>query len=324
MIIAGDLFDHPRISNARLHQVIGALARAEVPILLLPGNHDPTGPCSLWERREWKQAPARLIRLTDREPVRLTSLRTVIHPCPVGNPMLAPTTELAGRLEANDPSWIEIAVAHGPMRIGSLPSTRPTIDLSQPAWAAMDYVALGDWHGLRLELSNGRLLAAYPGTPETLNHGERESGKALIIDLEPGTPARATAIPVATLVWHELALRVDTPQDVNDLAARLGAIEHPQHAVVVAMVRGAPTLLTLSLLDQLERELEGRFASLRIMRDELRLRIELHELLELIPDPDGPVGRAVATLAKQLDQTPTERRAIEQALRLVYELIEQE
>lgn len=334
LIVAGDVFDSPRMPSHRLVELIATLSRLEAPALLLPGNHDPHLPGGIWERPEWERAASNVIRLTTREPLVLDQIGLVVHPCPVlrkGDDgvshlqgRLAPAQRAAAEAEGA-PARVEIVVAHGPLAIGPAIDASDgalPIDLDAPALAAFDYVALGDWHGQRIELRGGVVRAAYPGTPEPCRAGERDGGSALIVDIDgPGAPPRLTTQDVASFRWLTHEARLDIPEDAEDLDRLLMADERPERAVYDVRLTGSPTLAAVALLDRIERKQRQRLASLRLHRDGLRLRLEPHELADLVPELESPVGRAVRSIAERLQQDSTQRRVAEAALRLVHELV---
>ena len=50
VVVAGDVFEHANLPDADLARAAGAISEMGVPVHLLPGNHDHTGPGSVWER----------------------------------------------------------------------------------------------------------------------------------------------------------------------------------------------------------------------------------------------------------------------------------
>ena len=60
LLIAGDVFDHARIPDAVLEFFVAEMARAAVPAVILPGNHDLYDAASLYHRRPFAAAPDNL------------------------------------------------------------------------------------------------------------------------------------------------------------------------------------------------------------------------------------------------------------------------
>ena len=64
LLIAGDVFDHARIPDAVLEFFVAEMARAAVPAVILPGNHDLYDAASLYHRRPFAAAPDNLHLIT--------------------------------------------------------------------------------------------------------------------------------------------------------------------------------------------------------------------------------------------------------------------
>ena len=56
VILAGDTFDHNRQAARVLEEVSEVMAEAGLPIVILPGNHDPLTPDSVYRRSEFSNA----------------------------------------------------------------------------------------------------------------------------------------------------------------------------------------------------------------------------------------------------------------------------
>src|SRR5262245_26461376 len=56
VMIAGDLFDDNHVDAAVARRAFGVLRyNLPMPVYVLPGNHDPLTPDSVWERPPWNQ-----------------------------------------------------------------------------------------------------------------------------------------------------------------------------------------------------------------------------------------------------------------------------
>ena len=64
LLIAGDVFDNARISDAVLEFFVAEIARAAVPTVILPGNHDLYDSASLYLRSPFAHGPANLHIIT--------------------------------------------------------------------------------------------------------------------------------------------------------------------------------------------------------------------------------------------------------------------
>jgi len=166
VILAGDTFEHNRLSAEILDRAGRLLAEADIPVVILPGNHDPAIPDSVFHRG----ALAGLPRL---------SVLGVTHDEAVSFPALA--LEVWGNAHRDygdmDPlaaarprsSFWQIAVAHG--HYEPLPDRSTKL---RPSWligaaeidaTQADYVALGHWNR-HAQVGSGAVEAHYSGSPD--------------------------------------------------------------------------------------------------------------------------------------------------------------
>jgi DNA repair exonuclease SbcCD nuclease subunit len=165
-ILAGDTFEHNRLSPDLLARTARLLDAAGMPVVILPGNHDPAIPDSVFHR----DAIAGLAHV---------HVLGVTHGAAVLFPELA--LEIWGNAHRDygdmDPllqprprrSFWQIAVAHGhyeakPDRATHL---RPSwlIGADEIDATQADYVALGHWNR-HARVGSGAVEAQYSGSPD--------------------------------------------------------------------------------------------------------------------------------------------------------------
>jgi len=165
VILAGDTFENNRLSDGLLDRAATLLADAGMPVVILPGNHDPAIADSVFHRAIAAPANVRVLGVTDDAVVTFPDLALEIW----GNahrdygdsaPLAQP------RPRAN--FW-QIAVAHGHY----VPAADRSTNL-RPGWligddeivaTGADYVALGHWN--RFVRVGGETIAAYySGSPD--------------------------------------------------------------------------------------------------------------------------------------------------------------
>ena len=56
LILAGDTFEHNGVSRKLVSEVIDRLRSMPCPVFVIPGNHDPLQPGSVWEHEGWGTA----------------------------------------------------------------------------------------------------------------------------------------------------------------------------------------------------------------------------------------------------------------------------
>lgn len=267
IVVAGDLFDSPSATKATVSAACAAIGAIQLPVFVIPGNHDHGGPGSLWEqlffRDERDQLAPNLTVLLKPEPVEIGG--AVLFPCP-----------LLRRHESVDPTrWLRsvqeewdrfgdkprIVLAHGSVQgFGLREDDEQTgggaineIDLSRLP-LDFDYIALGDWHGTKQVGTK----AWYAGTPE-LDRFPRatgnEPGHVLIVAARRGEPPQVTPRRVARLGWHQLAFEFSDDAALVRLQDQIEALigSRAQQDLLLLDLRGS---LGLEATTQLEKKLE--------------------------------------------------------------------
>jgi DNA repair exonuclease SbcCD nuclease subunit len=206
-LIAGDLFEDNQVDNTLITIVIDLFrAHPDIPIHILPGNHDPhTGPDSIWQRRPFLDAPANVRILRE---AGVTTLADGV--CLIASPLhqklstTDPSLKLAELASTLPPDTIKIGITHGAPAIESRhqPNDFP-IALNAATRAGLDYLAIGHWHNWLEGLDGGRILM--PGTPEPDRFANDASGNVALVEIPArGQPPRITPLPVATFAWRTL------------------------------------------------------------------------------------------------------------------------
>lgn len=298
VVLAGDTFDSPDLDQELFEQGLELLEGfAPLPVALLPGNHDPLVEGGLWQRQAWRRVGGHLRVLAQAEQEVAVREDLVLYPCPPRQ-----------RLSRRDPTaWIparapgdrrtRIGVAHGALSTLGVASNFP-IDSSRAERAGLDYLALGDWHGLSL---HGR--TAYPGTIEPTGFGEQRPGHVLLVEIEPGSsaPPRLEPFAVGRLEWRQLRATLCHPSDVEAIRRELLAGVEP--GALVARLR-----LCLETASAASPEHELLQAELRALYAELEASaFHLDWQLEELPPrhaelPPGLLSLADAWLLR-LEQT---------------------
>jgi len=320
VLVAGDLFDSPKATKATVSAACAAIGSMKAPVFVIPGNHDHGGPGSVWEQpfflREQEQLAPNMTVLLKAEPVILEG--AVILPAP-----------LQRKHESTDPTaWIRAALtAEG----GSIPTDRPRIvlahgtvqgftataeddddlgasianwiDLSRLPMDAIDYVALGDWHGVKQLDSRAWYAGALE--PDRFPRSEDyETGQALKVTVHRGGEPEVEKLPSGKLRWQELTFTFSEDTGLDLLAGRL------EQSIGA---RGAEHLIKLTLegslgmdaYDKLEQRLESWES--RLLRLKLNNRVtlapsmdEVSALTERAADPlTSAVARQLVNLLQQ-------------------------
>lgn len=253
-VIAGDLFEDNHVDDDLVQAVVALFAKfPRVPIVILPGNHDPfTGPNSVWQRRTFQSAPAHLRIVTEPSVIELGA-EAVLLAAPLTQKLstLDPSlklAELAAALPAATPPRIRVGFTHGALAIEGKhqPNDFP-IALHAASRAGLDYLGLGHWHNWLGDLDEGRILM--PGTPEPDRFGHDASGRVALVEIDgPGLPPRIQPLSVASLAWTSLTFDTLAPEAARaSLDQALAALRsQPERHVVRVTLRGTVSPASLA------------------------------------------------------------------------------
>src|SRR3984957_13503255 len=166
MILAGDTFDCDRLPQTLVGQTAGVLPAAALPVVLLPGNHDPAVADAVYHHGSLAGvANLHVLGVTHDEAVLFPELGLEIWGR--AHRDYSDMIPLESR-RARSTRW-QIAVAHGHYQPQPDRSTR-----LRPGWligddeiaaTGADYVALGHWNRAA-KVGNGAVAAYYSGSPE--------------------------------------------------------------------------------------------------------------------------------------------------------------
>jgi DNA repair exonuclease SbcCD nuclease subunit len=216
VLVAGDVFDGPLVADGVLRKLAARLEQfADIQWHFLPGNHDPATANGVWQRFANIVGGAHVI-VHHEAGVRRISDKVDLLAAPLHNRAIAhdPTAWMAGR--ESDAGVIRIGLAHGAVQgFGSAGEASVLIAPDRAVSARLDYLALGDWHGVR----QAGPKAWYAGTPEPDQFPENEPGYALSVKIAgPGGEPEVGRHRLAHYDWqrHELS---------GDLFAAIDGIE---------------------------------------------------------------------------------------------------
>ena len=193
LLLAGDIFDHNRLPLDLLDRAAHAMAGAALPIVILPGNHDPITPDSVYRRGGLADpANVHVLGITVDERLDLPDLDLESWGTPHADyhdmsPLHPPRERSMGR---------QIVMGHGHWLTGPHDAHRSWLIFDEDiAAASADYVALGHWD-LAQPAGDGSVPAYYSGSP-------RYSGSVNVVviardgtvdvrrkPLRPGVPER--------------------------------------------------------------------------------------------------------------------------------------
>ena len=188
VLLAGDTFDNYRVSPPTLRRTTELLAAAEMPVIILPGNHDPAMPDCLFRRAGILDlVHVHVIGVTTPEAVRFDE-----HGLEIWGHAHRDFSDMAP-LRTPRPrgtQW-QIVMAHGhylPPEDWRLQGHRAW-QITDPELAATraDYVALGHWDR-PVSVGDGSVPAYYSGSPDlagTVNAVRLNTATGVTVKREP-------------------------------------------------------------------------------------------------------------------------------------------
>lgn len=324
VLVAGDLFDSSTVPAATVMEVLEVVGSMSCPVLVIPGNHDHGGVGGIWRRedlqRQMQDRAPNLQLLLSSEPVLVAGI--TVLPCPLlrqhesRNPLLW-LEQLDW--QALDSSAPRVVLAHGSVQGFGGDDSVNRLALDRLPSDELDYVALGDWHGL---MSVNRKVW-YAGTPEPdrfPNGPDDKRSQVLLVDLERGLPAGVKPHATGRFQWHRITMTLKSDGDLARLEQRMSDCFGR---------RVGRDLLRLELNGQLgwsaHQTLQNRLEDLQQQLLHLRLRGELHRLPtaherdQFLDGLESPLVSAIANdLQEELEQAvdPVAEQALIELQRL--------
>jgi DNA repair exonuclease SbcCD nuclease subunit len=306
VLVAGDVFDAQTVSERTLRRLFNALAAFPGPWVLIPGNHDAALAESVWTRaRRLGCIPAH-VHLIATPGVRVFA---DIGLAVLGAPLTqrhthTDLTEAFDTLET-PPGLLRVGLAHGSVQgllAEEIDSANP-IAPDRVRRARLDYLALGDWHGLK-QIDE---RTWYSGTPEADRFKGNAPGQVLEVEIAaPGALPVVTPHPVGRFRWREQAETLSLPGDVERLGEALAALGAQD--VLSLTLSGRLNLAAYQRLQGLLGEAAGRLRSLQLDQEALRFAPTEEDVESL--RADGYLGEVLGELRARQEGDEVAREAL--------------
>jgi len=235
IVLAGDTFENNGVDRLLIQRTADILGKFSGEVYLLPGNHDPLVPGSVWEHRAW--ASYGNLHVLDRaEPLEVPG--GVIYPCPVREAQSSRNP--VQWIEADNQQCLAIGLAHG--TVEGIPTDEPEypIPRNAPGLCGLDYLALGHWHSYAAYAeSDGVIRMAYSGSHEPTKFGERDSGNALLVEVKArGEQPAVSPIRTGRLSWKTIEHDLREPGDLARVFALVDGVEDPASTLLDLRIKG--------------------------------------------------------------------------------------
>lgn len=267
VLACGDIFDSNHVDRQVVVRALDAMSAFTVPLLILPGNHDPLDAGSVYRSRTVEQhMPAGVTVIADSTPSPVAPGIEVI-----GAPWNTrrPGYDVAARALADlgpASGGLRVLAAHGVVDVLSPDPDNPDLIHAAPLIEALSagaiaYVALGDRHSAGMVGDDPRIR--YAGTPVATGHGEVNPGTVLVVDLS-GSALTVTEHIIGAWAFQRVEAHIEGLDDITVLDARLDAVPDKQRTVVRLSLIGALGMADDARLRAMLAHHEDLFASLTL------------------------------------------------------------
>jgi len=267
VIVCGDVFESNQIDFGVVRRAFDQMrATPEIPFYLLPGNHDPLDPASIYLRDEFEaHRPDNVHVLSSSEPQEAApGVELIPAPWHTKRPVSDLVADACKDL-TNGPS-LRIVVGHG--MVDALSPNRDSTSLIALANikekiedGVVHYIALGDRHSTTLVGNTERVW--YSGAPEPTRYEEKDAGNALVVDLDV---ARCHVETRRVGHWRFIERRFEFAgdEDVDEMGRWLSQLTDKSRTVVKLSLIGSVNLLQKARIDTLISEYEDVLGAIEV------------------------------------------------------------
>jgi DNA repair exonuclease SbcCD nuclease subunit len=316
VLLCGDIFEHNMVSQEDVRRVVAIFNQyPDVPLYLLPGNHDILGADCVYNREIFQRVKHLTILCTG-DPIQVPG--AFLHPCPILSKFI--TRDVTEEIPVvREMDGIHIGVAHGSL-MGKVPAPRSEdialpIALSCVDKTGIDYLALGHWHSYRaFEDSAGVTRIAYSGTHEQTRYAEDNAGQCLLVEIdEKGDAPRIEPIKTGQLTWASDEFEMKDSSSLIELKDHLESIRETD--MVRLVLHGEFPLGSKEELDNILEFQTTVHKNLRVKLESLNITAPT-QLEEQIDLGDPTLNQTEKELSQLLanEADPTRRRIIVEAL----------
>jgi DNA repair exonuclease SbcCD nuclease subunit len=264
IVVAGDVFETNQVERRTIAQTMDALAGSQVPVYLLPGNHDPLDATSVYRSRTFLEKKPKHVHVLDTiEPRVLPSGAEIVGvPWSSKRPLQDLVATAIGTLTTA--ALPRVVVAHGAV------DAVVNVDKENPAVIALaavevglaagkfHYLALGDRHSPTEIGRTGRVW--YAGSQEVTDFDETEPGQVLIVEVDAGA-CKVERRRVGQWVFHREQFDLAVDADIERVRQRLQTFADKGRTVAKLGFRGTLTLRQRDVLEVVLGEMRELLAA---------------------------------------------------------------
>jgi len=215
ILISGDVFDSEFVTADTVELVMTEFQRAQVPVIVAPGNHDPADGRSVWNRCRFSDN----VFIFKEESITrfcFDDIGVDVYGYAFTSPQLS-RSPVAGEFVRNT-DRVNILLCHGD--ISSPVSKDAPISPEQIEAFGADYTALGHIHnGEKYSGKAGKCTFAYPGCLMGRDFGECGKKSAIIADIGKEGNVNIERRRFSRKHYEDVTLSVDGAVSASDIYA---------------------------------------------------------------------------------------------------------
>lgn len=319
---AGDIFDTPEPSEDWWRGFASVLTSRHGwsrPVVLLPGNHDPITPQSVFHpEHAFRKLLPEWVHVVDSDHFELAlSPDAVLLAAPCRSMAGAEDLALSLPRRAEGDTRIRVGLVHGSTFDIEGYQTSFPIARDAPKQRGLDYLAVGDTHGFRVIVEDGVAPIVYPGAPEQTRFGESGAGQVALVTLSrSGARPMVTPLKVGRWTWRDES--VTSLESLRRLASEdlLTTVLRLRLDMVVSVADERS-------VDQLTRQLKGDDANSgragAFVLDRSLFRVEFGDVGSLMQDAPETLSKVAASLNAIAAADDEAQRALQILYRLIIE-----
>lgn len=178
LLIAGDLFEHRTVTRGTLDWLYMKLSETAVPVVIIPGNHDPYLINSWYKSFEW---PDNVIILSPDKPHVLLE-KEGASIAGLGFSSFKEEKADLGKIPSPKNGFFNILMLHGTCDMDFTNSLYNPVNSNELEALGYDYYALGHFHAKRNDYSLKTVFN--PGSPEPLGFDETGEHGAFYVSMK--------------------------------------------------------------------------------------------------------------------------------------------
>jgi DNA repair exonuclease SbcCD nuclease subunit len=300
-LIAGDLFDDPYPSPSLVSFVINEMKRVQIPVFVIPGNHDPMVKGSVYSENDFPSN----VTIFDKEFSTKTIGDLAVHGIAY-DPEKFDKHILKDLPEPLSDKY-NIALVHGSYKFMDFGDENYyPIEKEEIEGSKMDYIALGHFHTFH-EIKTS-VPACYPGTPDGLGFNDTGKRGIVLVDLDK-KGVRINSNNINSKVYETYELECTDMVNEMEIDTKIREKSDPGKLLRVKLFGVPETLIKLDSEALLE-EIENSFFHLEII-DNIISPSDLQV--------DNTIkGAFISKIQRKINGStdPEEKKLLERALRL--------